>query len=137
MRICLSALAGTSSGTNNGKLLDHNSLLNKGTRSHQEIDEHLSEMEEARSVYVSLPERLDQMELVGKQNETGITGHELRIADLEPRVLNQGILLEDQKSKLGEVEKNVTDISMDVHEQNERLESLENELGDTRGIVNH
>ncbi|MGO4731681.1 hypothetical protein [Paenibacillus sp. 2KB_22] len=125
--------SGTSSGTNNGKLLDHNSLLNKGTRSHQEIDEHLSEMEEARSSYVSLPERLDQMELVGKQNETGIAGHELRIADLEPRVLNQGILLEDQKSKLGEVEKNLMDISMDVHEQNERLESLENELGDTRG----
>lgn len=100
--------SGTSSGTNNGKLLDHNSLLNKGTRSHKEIDEHLSEMEEARSVYVSLPERLEQMELVGKQNETGITDHELRIADLEPRVLNQGILLEDQKSKLGEVEKNLS-----------------------------
>ncbi|MFE6076092.1 hypothetical protein ACFVQB_16575 [Paenibacillus sp. NPDC057886] len=114
-------------------MLDHNSLLNKGTRSHQEIDEHLSEIEEARSSYSSLPERLDEMERVGKLNDTLIAGQELRIADLEPKVLNQGILLEDQKSKLSEYEKAITEVSTDVHEQNERLESLENELGNARG----
>ena len=125
--------SGTSSGTNNGKLLDHNSLLNKGTRSHQEIDEHLSEIEEARSSYNSLPKRLDEMELIGKLNDTRIAGQELRIADLEPKVLNHGILLEDQKSKLSEYEKAIAEVSTDVHEQNERLESLENELGNARG----
>ena len=37
------------------KAPDHNSLLNKGTRSHQEIDEHLAELEEARSTTLIFP----------------------------------------------------------------------------------
>lgn len=124
---------GTSSGTNVGKLLDHNSLLNKGTRSHQEIDEHLAELEEARSNYANLPERLEQMERVGEENGSALEGHESRLAGLEPKVLNQGILLEDLKLRLGESERAVIEVHTDVKEQEERLSHVESELDEARG----
>ncbi len=48
-------------GTNTN-IQDHNELLNRGIRTHEEIDQYLAEIDAARGSYASLKERLDFIE---------------------------------------------------------------------------
>ncbi|MFF2480265.1 hypothetical protein [Paenibacillus sp. NPDC058071] len=80
-----------------GAFKDHNELANKGVRPHVEIDAYMDELDEARSSYPSIHNRINAIEQTAGDASQGLTEAKAELLDIQAKLdeleeqLEQGV----------------------------------------------
>lgn len=96
----------------NTDINDHNELLNSGTRTHDEIDSYLAELDDVRGTHVNIDDRITSIEDKNSQQEVSISDHETRITDLENNDVLQDASINDHEIRITDLETAVQNIDI-------------------------
>ncbi|MGM7682854.1 hypothetical protein ACSVDA_11940 [Cytobacillus sp. Hm23] len=108
--------------------VDHNELLNRGTRTHSEIDSYLSEIDTARGNETGLSKRFEKIE--DKNNE-----QDANIADIEDKNKEQDDRLSDIDELNSLQDDKLTIFKRTLDEHGSEILSNSNKINDVEGTV--
>ena len=97
-----------------GTVTDHNELINRGVRTHAEIDSYMDELDDARGTNPSIGARLDVIEQTNTLQDGLISDHEQRIGDIEDTQGNQEDRLVTVEGDLSALITEIEDARVDI-----------------------
>ncbi|ATO48572.1 hypothetical protein P4V86_03420 [Brevibacillus laterosporus] len=114
-------------------LKSHKELTDIGTRTHEEIDSALAELEVARGSELSLGNRIDEIETTANDNKTSVNDHEQRITDLETQVATNTNHIETAEKDILNIAEDVSNLQTSKADHEKRLSLAETEIKGARG----
>lgn len=108
------------------EIKDHNELINRGTRTHAEIDTYLAEMDAARGSHSSLKKRFDEIETKNTLQDTRLTAAESKNEAQDTRLTAIETKNTAQDDQLKSLQDSLLVLSDGQLVQNNRLDALEN-----------
>lgn len=112
-------------GTTN--INDHKDLINKGNRTHAEIDTYLAEIDDARGDFVDLDKRFDGIESKQLAYEIRLTDVEDKNSEQDERLTNVEATNSEQDTNLVEIQDNLSQLKDNILNIDRRVIDLENE----------
>lgn len=114
-------------------LKSHKELTDIGTRTHEEIDNALAEIEDARGSDLSLGDRISAIETKTNANDTTLADHGQRVTDLERQVSTNTSHVEQAEKDIADVAADVSRLQINQNDHEKRLSLVESEIEDARG----
>lgn len=112
----------------------HKELSDIGIRTHDEIDNILVEVENARDAELSLGERIDKIETTANENRISVEDHEQRITDLEDQIASHDSRIRTVEQDMLSVTRDVESLRFNQNDHEDRLSIAENEIEEARGV---